>query len=45
MRKSFWVPLSIAFGSMVLLYLLGFLADIKDLLLLSLPLFLGTACN
>lgn len=32
MRKSFWVPLSIAFGSMVLLYLLGFLADINFLI-------------
>lgn len=31
MEKSFWIPLTIAFGSMVLLYLIGFLAEIDFL--------------
>ncbi len=30
--KTFWVPLTIAFGSMILLYLIGFLADINFLI-------------
>ncbi|TYS67816.1 ATPase [Sutcliffiella horikoshii] len=32
MKKQFWVPLSVACGSMILLYLLGFLADIDFLI-------------
>ncbi|KMJ57217.1 ATPase [Bacillus sp. LL01] len=32
MGKSFWIPLSIAFGSMILLYLIGFFADIDFLI-------------
>ncbi|NLP52539.1 ATPase [Bacillus sp. RO1] len=32
MKKPFWMPLSIALGSMVLLYFWGFLADINFLI-------------
>lgn len=31
MGKSFWIPLIIAFGTMGLLYLMGFLAEINFL--------------
>ena len=31
MSKSFWIPLSAAFGTMILLYIIGFLANIDFL--------------
>ncbi|WP_411955327.1 ATPase [Alkalibacillus sp. S2W] len=32
MNKSFWVPLVVSFGSIILLYLLGFIAEIESLM-------------
>ena len=31
MSKSFWIPLSAAFGTMILLYIIGFIANIDFL--------------
>ena len=31
MSKSFWIPLMASFGTMILLYILGFIADIDFL--------------
>ncbi len=28
MGKSFWIPLMVSFGTMILLYIIGFIADI-----------------
>ncbi|WP_223700006.1 ATPase [Sutcliffiella deserti] len=32
MSKSFWIPLMTSFGTMVLLYLIGYIADIDFLI-------------
>ena len=31
MSKSFWIPLMASFGTMILLYIIGFIADIDFL--------------
>lgn len=37
MKKSFWIPLIASFGTMIVLYMIGFIADI-DLLRLRISL-------
>ena len=32
MSKSFWIPLMASFGTMILLYIIGFIADIDFLI-------------
>ncbi|SDN85746.1 ATPase [Bacillus sp. OK048] len=32
MRKSFWIPLMASFGTMILLYIIGYIADIDFLI-------------
>ncbi|MCM3766064.1 ATPase [Neobacillus niacini] len=32
MNKSFWIPLMASFGTMILLYIIGFIADIDFLI-------------
>ncbi|MCZ8541903.1 ATPase [Psychrobacillus psychrodurans] len=32
MSKSFWIPLTASFGTMILLYIIGFIADIDFLI-------------
>ena len=32
LNKSFWIPLIISFGTMIILYIIGFFADIEFLM-------------